>query len=330
MSILKKRFLSLLLLLCFTIATQVHGQYYQFSQFYPSTIQMCPSFAGLGEGARFALINRQSPDLDGFSTYTFSGDFSIKRFNSGIGFVLFRDQIGGGNLMKTGIGVDYAYNIRISKQWNFRPGINFNYTVQTINFFNLVFSDQLRLDHPIATTTMVETPPMENKGYIDFTSSGLFYSERQLFGFQLNHLFRPQLSYTDLKTQLPLELLIYGYLRFDLTKRRDSPFREYTDFALSMLYKTFNNTHLIDLNLYFHVLNKAYAGFGIRGTPLKTTGYLGAKYVNALVLNMGLSFGGVTVGYSYDFMVGEFVNYHEISIIYDMGKARVEEEVDEL
>ena len=121
------------------------GQDPQFTQFYANPLYLAPSFAGATTQDRISAVYRnQWPELNNvFVTYSFAYDHFFENFNSGVGVLVMRDVAGSGDLGILNAGVLYSYDIKINDDIHLRPGIHFNYTQQGLDYYKLVWNDQL-------------------------------------------------------------------------------------------------------------------------------------------------------------------------------------------
>lgn len=107
---------------------------YSLYRFNPQVIN--PSQAGSTKHSEFILINRQQwMGMEG-SPQTVSLTGNIKYgVNKGLGFVLINDQAGP---VKTAtIAGDFAYHIRLTKDWNLSGGVRLGMSSMSVNFSSL-------------------------------------------------------------------------------------------------------------------------------------------------------------------------------------------------
>ncbi len=101
-----------------------------------------PSHAGKYEALRLYLHQRKTDKIGGIRSNIFGADWFMTNIKSGMGINIFRDEVAYGNLYYTNIAINYNYRIQLSKKWFFKPGMNYNLSYNTINYNNLIFSDQ--------------------------------------------------------------------------------------------------------------------------------------------------------------------------------------------
>lgn len=289
----------------------------QFSQFYSSPLYMAPSFAGTTDGSRVSANFRdQWPSIPGkFITYSAAFDHYFHSINSGVGVLAFRDHAGSTNLTSLHVLAQYSYNLRITREWVARPGIQFEYAQRSINTDKLVFSDQLRLygvNDPVTT----EVVPVNNINYVDFGTSTIFYSSKYWTGLAINHLLRPNQSIVGGESIVPMK-----YTFFLGTKQRISPvFGRYKEesITLSLLYKSQGKYDQFDVGGYWYV-NPLILGLRYRGIPFFKKFDDGYQNNESVIFVLGMRHNGLNIGYSYDLVVSRLNatgGAHEISLAY--------------
>ena len=149
-----------------------YGQDTQFTQFYSAPLYLAPSYCGGTKGTRAVLNYRaQWPRISqGYRTFSLSVDHYFPQHRSGVGLLFYRDIAGTSRLSNTNIGLQYSYNIRVSRAWFVRPGIQFMRYSHKLDMSNLLFGDQISLRG--ISPTSVEIGNVEEKiSYIDFAAS---------------------------------------------------------------------------------------------------------------------------------------------------------------
>jgi len=315
----------IILLFSGLIAEVSFAQTYPFTQYHAANILRSPSYAGFNEYIRLSMMSRISPDMPMGRMYAFSTDWYMKKLNSGVGFSIYRDEVAQGLLYRTNFSFSYSYKIRLSRKWFMRPGINYNFTTRTVNYFDMVFSDQLEqvfyTGGYIGTTSQYEIPPERVNGYGDFKASALFYNKRSHYGLVLNHLGQPNQSVLMEQSSIPLELMIFGDYDFWLNKEE---YKDVTNFGISYFFRTQSKTQNLDLNLYYK-LPMFSTGLGFRGISLSKT-VANQRPIDAFTFFIGAYAKGITIGYSYDFAMNQRINYHEISVAFEFLMMLAEDE----
>lgn len=324
----KKRILNKKVYIIFFLALFslfVSAQDAQFSQFYANPLYLAPSFAGLTEGSRLgANYRNQWPELPGkFITYSFSFDHNFDAFNSGLGVLIFRDQAGSGYLRTTNIGVQYAYDFQVNNYWNIRPGVHFSYTERAIDFYKLIFNDQISGGNTLPGT--IEIPPLSKVGDIDFGFSAMGYSELFWLGFSVDHLLRPNQSLYDfensdvLAAKVPVKYQVFGGTKIVKQGRLIRPLVE--SIQLAFLFKKQQQFQQLDLGMYWYK-NPIVLGVWYRGLPGISKGGQ-----DAIIFLAGYKIEQFNFGYSYDFtisrLIGSTGGVHEISLTYSWKSVRI-------
>jgi type IX secretion system PorP/SprF family membrane protein len=301
------------------LSLSLFGQNSQFSQFYSSPTNLGPSFAGITGGSRVIFNFRdQWPSIPGtFLTYSASFDQYFPKLKSGFGLLMYRDQAGSGNLAHTRFGLQYAYDVEINRYIKFRPGIMFSYQRTSIDFYKLVFGDGLKIDGGYDPT--IVTPPLPSKGYIDFTTSMLFYGPKFWGGMTFDHLLQPDESLrNEIESKIPLKFSLYGGYKFTISADRRNRINE--NIIVTLLYKMQASSDQFDVGAYWE--HEPFSmGLWIRGLPgfMKSAETYGN--LDALVVLLGYKFKNVKIGYSYDFTISDLIGTtggaHEISLVYE-------------
>lgn len=292
------------------------GQDAQMSQYYAAPLYLAPSFAGGTDGSRVSLNYRNQWGLipGGFNTYMLSYDHYFSEVNSGLGVLLFRDQAGEGSLRTTNIGLQYSYNLRVSKRFAFRPGVYLKYSQKGINFSDLVFGDQM----VYKSNTSIEMPPLKKVGFLDLTVSGLAFTNRKWIGFSLDHVFEPNESLQESESKLPRRISIFGGSKYTINNRAG----KYNEESLSptFMYKKQGEYDQLDIGLYWSK-RPFVVGFWYRGIPILKKNPLGYMNQDAIVVLAGFKLEDLRIGYSYDLTISGLTSKsggsHEISIIYE-------------
>lgn len=305
------------------------AQIIQFSQYYSSPAILGPSFAGINGGTRLILNYRnQWPGVPAnFVTYAFAFDHYLEKRNSGIGLTVLRDQAGSGNLSVTDVGLQYSYDLKVwgrrPNEVHFRPGVSFKYSQRGLDFYRLVFNDQLDFDGTAETT--IENPP-EVRGYPDASTSMMLYSNKWWFGATGDHLFQPDQSFQNYggsESRLPLLISVYGGYRLDLkSKGRGRRGRIPESLTFSFLYKMQGGFSQMDLGMYWTKYPFILGGW-YRGVPFLNNPEENYYTTDAVVVLLGYKIADLTIGYSYDITVSSLMpntnGTHEISIKYDFS-----------
>lgn len=310
----------ILVCFCFQLIA-VNGTLYaqdpSFSQFYSSPMFMAPSFAGAVKGSRLSLNYRdQWPSIPGtFVTYGAAYDHNFPDFNSGFGFFILRDVAGSSKLSLTNLGAAYSYNIKVSSEWNVRPGISFYYFQRSLDYSRLIFGDQLT-SNPTPSTSVNPYPGKDKIQDVDASSSVLFYNSVFWGGATVDHLLKPNRAFTDNSDRVPMRIALYSGIRIVL----QGPSRKLVQESLSFAfyYKQQDIFRQLDLGVYWYRM-PLIVGVWYRGIPVFKE-YPGS---DAAIFLVGYKMNGIQIGYSYDATISKLGpqtgGAHEISFVYEFN-----------
>ncbi len=300
----------------------------QYSQFYANPLYLSPAFAGSSLVPRVGVNYRnQWPALDAtFVTYSASFDTYFPRFNSGVGIIINRDQQGFARLNSTDIGAQYAYQLQVGERSAIRAGVQLSYVNRNINFFNLTFGDQY--DNVTGLVRGITTDPLfddaTNINYFDFSTGGLFYTDRFWLGVSGHHLNRPTQSFADQYSRLPVRATIHAGYKIPLDEETRQGLAanvtaQERSLSFASLYKAQGKFDQLDIGTYF-TYEPVVFGLWYRGLPIRRPEF--NLYNNdALIFLVGFKQEGLSIGYSYDLTISSLGTStggaHEISASYE-------------
>lgn len=294
----------------------------QFSQFYSTYLYLAPSFAGLSDENRIAMNYRnQWPDIpNGFKTYAVSYDHYFSKFNSGLGVMLMRDEAGTGRLRTTNVGVQYSFDFRITEWLHMRPGMQVQYTERNLDFYKLLWKDQMAASGYAPVTA--EVPSMDRVGDLDFATSLLTYSDDFWLGFTVDHLLKPNQSLYDFEGdegnngRIPIKWQVFGGGKYVAKQRLLQPIP--SSIQLAFLYKKQDRFKQLDMGLYWYHRPLVF-GIWYRGIPVIKNFYSN----DALTFLIGYKVKSINIGYSYDFTISKLITRtkgsHELSLSYSFS-----------
>lgn len=309
---MNKHIYILLFFVCFGFSKLYSAYDPQFSQFYAAPLYMGPSFAGATENTRFVLNYRdQWPKLNNvYVTYAFSADHYIPEYNSGIGLLVLRDQLGGGKLYTTSIVGQYAYNIKLGNIWHLRPGLQFLYLQKGYDYSLIYFSDQMSLDG--RNPTSIEIPTDDKISHYDFGTSALFHTKSMWYGLTLDHLMKTNTALKDNFDYSPIKISVYGGGKIPL----ESSFykRDKHSMFVAFNFKWQGPDQQLDIGTYYEKQGMN-VGLWYRGIPV-----FSSISHDALTLMFGYKINSIAIGYSYDITISKLImqtgGAHEISLTY--------------
>jgi len=308
------------------LSFQISAQDPQFTQFYAAPTYLNPAFAGTTVQSRFAMNYRhQWPAISkAFVTYNASYDQYMPGINSGIGVMVTHDRAGTGALTYTNIGVQYAYEVNLTRKVSLRPALQASYTMRSLDFNRLTFGDQLLRDN--ASSTIDPNMPQfsdRNVVHPDFGSGLLLYSEKFWLGISAHHMNRPNQSLVQRDSRLPVKYSAHGGWR-----QRINPDNEYArkqHLVTAFNYKAQGNFDQFDLGVYYEY---DLISFGVwyRGLPGFKKNDANYVHHDALALMLGVEAKGIYIGYSYDITISHIAantgGSHEISLISEFASKR--------
>ncbi|MDZ4845571.1 MAG: type IX secretion system membrane protein PorP/SprF [Chitinophagales bacterium] len=303
-------------------ATQVvnsFGQDPEFTQFNSAPLHLNPALTGISYGPRFNLNYRnQYPSLDkGYVTYAASFDMHIDKLSGGIGVLFLGDRIAGGLLNTYSISLLYAYQLKLSKNFGIKIGVQGGYSHQSVDWARLTFSDQI---NPIygfedqfgnANPTGEQLPTDNTVDLADFGAGFVAFSPKIYGGVSVRHLTKPKASYTgDDNARLDMRIALHAGGDIDVTPRDK---KDNLSFSPNVMFAQQSNFTQINLGTYFYT-TYFYAGAWFRHTFSNSDAVMGV---------VGVKVSYVRVGYSYDYTVSKLQGLsggaHEVSITFNMG-----------
>lgn len=203
-------------------AGYAQAQDHQYSQFFNSPVYLNPALNGQFEGdLRMNLIYRnQWTSLQNNPTYvTASIDYKIPKYSGGFGLMLTRGAEGAAYLTKTNVSGIYSYSVG-SDDIILSFGLQAGVTNRSISWSNLVFSDQIdpKLGFDPSLITTAEMPAYNNKFYFDSGAGVNLVLGDFMLGSAVQHLNRPNESFTGAKSILPMRIDAHASYIFDLDK----------------------------------------------------------------------------------------------------------------
>jgi type IX secretion system PorP/SprF family membrane protein len=200
-----------------------------FSQFYANRINLNPAFTGIEPGLTLAAVSRlQWLNIDnGFQTQGVTAEIQEPFIKSGFGLAISTNKEGIAELTTTGIGLSYSYTVPFQKS-NLHFGIQGQWVQKSVNWDNLIFSDELDPALGVVNPTTA-APILQRVSYTDINFGMMYRSEnkirlgkstyrniRSLLGLSINHL--PSLfgdvgaseSFQALPTKVPARITLHA------------------------------------------------------------------------------------------------------------------------
>ncbi len=315
-----------------------------FSQFYNVPGYYNPAVVGLSPGLRARLAVRdQWSKLPGeLRNYNFSLDFAERNIpgSGGIGLVVMNDNAGLGYMKTSMVGLSTAVRINLQENMVTQVGITTSFVQKSINWDNLVFSDQLDPIYGNIYETSFLAPNTGNIFYPDFTAGGVFrFTETTstfssimgTFGLAVHHLFRPNESFLSLTSPLPRKLVITGDFIFEIDGNSGGPY-----------FKRNQNSNKFKFNPGFIYESQAdFRTYALGVNVLKSAIYTGVWFRNRttdlvrsndLILLLGINATisentRMKINYSYDFVLSEIRPgtgaSHEVTLTFELDSFKI-------
>lgn len=209
----------LLLMLLFKGLTGV-AQDHLYSQFFNSPLYLNPALTGQFKAdLRMNLIYRnQWTAIPGNLSYlSASVDYNVPQFGGGIGLLFTRSSEGTAFLTHTNIAGLYSYSVG-SDDFVLSFGLQAGVTNRVIDYSKLLFDDQIdpTLGIISGATSAASLLPFNNKFYFDSGAGTNLAVADFNIGVAVQHLNRPNESFTGLTAKLPMRINTHISYRLDL------------------------------------------------------------------------------------------------------------------
>ena len=221
-------FRTTLFLVLLAASCQLKAQDPIFSQFYNNPIYYNPGYIGLNSGLRARLNYRDQwtgLPVD-FKSYNFSLDMAERAIpgSGGLGLLVSSDRAGTGTIKSTNVGIGSAARIPLSGNMIAQMGFMVSYAQKSVNWDELVFTDQLNARYGNIYQSAFEAPASNRVSYPDFSVGGVYRfvtdgsrssNIQGTLGAAVHHVFTPNESFIGLNSPLPRKLVITGDLVID-------------------------------------------------------------------------------------------------------------------
>lgn len=311
---------------CFKLIP-VQAQDPQYSQYYANALYLSPAFAGAEQSTRGIFATRhQWPGLDAsFFSCTASFDHYFPRYKSGVGLIVSSDMAAAADLNKVDAGLIYSYQIDVSPDLVFTPGLQLSYVNSSIGMQGLTFASQYDKYGFVGGHTNEEFAS-ENVSYADISAGGLLSSDKFWAGFATHHLNRPNQSFMEGKSRIPVKTSFFGGMKFSLLSEVEKRYtRQGEEISISptFLYKMQGKSDQLDIGLYGRY-NALVLGAWYRGIPVKV--YKPEKTNHdAVIVMAGIVYNNLNIGYSFDLTLSKLTmatgGSHEVTVSYRIASS---------
>lgn len=307
-----KHFLTIIITL--SVATSF-AQDAVFSQFYASPLYLNPAMAGTGYGPRINLAYRnQWPAISdgmtaGYVTYMAGYDQHIDAISGGIGAYLYADQVADGILKDVTAAIMYSAQIKLSRKFAMKMGIQGSFTNRQLDWDRLTFTDQIDPVSGFFDEFGVPNPTNEPRpadlgiSFFDMAAGLLFFSPRSYGGVAVHHLLQPSETFqADDQSKRKMRLTAHGGTVIYTNE-------QYNVFlSPNILYSYQDRFHQLAGGMYFNY-QFLYGGLWYRHTFGNS---------DAVIVQAGVNKGIIRFGYSYDItlsrLAGNSGGAHELSL----------------
>jgi type IX secretion system PorP/SprF family membrane protein len=319
---------------------QLKAQDPLFSQFYNNPIYYNPGYIGLNQGVRTRFNYRDQwtgLPVD-FKTYNFSMDIAERGIpgSGGIGLLVSTDKAGTGMIKSNNVGIGTAARIPLYENMVTQLGFMVSYAQKTVNWDELVFTDQLHARYGNIYESAFEAPASNRVSYPDFSVGGVYrFAEtgssnsniQGTLGVAVHHLFEPNESFLGLESALPRKLVIHGDIVWEIEGGRSSSYRSYK-----------NNSNFKFNPGFIYEKQAEFSTYSIGLNILKSSVYFGVWFRNQTFDLFNAQDAIFTVGvnapwnkdsrmkimYSYDYMISDLRTAgkasHEISLVFEFDE----------
>jgi type IX secretion system PorP/SprF family membrane protein len=258
--------------------------------------------------------------------------------SGGLGLLVSSDRAGTGTIKSSSVGVGTAARIPIYENMVAQMGFMVSYAQKSVNWQDLVFSDQLHARYGNIYQTAFEAPSSNRVSYPDvsvggvyrFVETGSSWSNIQgTLGVAVHHVFTPNESFLGLDSKLPRKLVITGDLVLELEQGRSSSYRS----------KNSRGSSNFKFNPGFQYEKQAdFTTYSLGLNILKSSVYFGAWFRNQdfnffeardVIFQVGFNApwtkeSRLKLMYTYDYLITDLHTAgrasHEISLIFEFDE----------
>ena len=281
----------------------VNAQDPEFTQFYANPIYLNPAFAGTNICPRVNLNWRnQWPGVSGtFITYSASFDQHSEAIHGGLGLLVTTDQAAN-SLQTTRVSGMYSYQLKISRKFSIRMGMEATFFQKTLDWTKLTFGDMIDPRRGFVLQTG-DQPRGGSTAGLDFSAGFLGFSESFYFGFAAHHLTQPNESLIKERSKLPMKLTAHAGAMIPLAGAASQYQTEDAMISPNIIYRRQADFQQLNMGLY------------VKKGPL--VGGVWYRNRDAFIVLLGIQSDNLKIGYSYDVTISKLANAtagsHELS-----------------
>lgn len=279
-----------------------------------------PGYTGFMETTTVGILHRtQWPDsnLKINTQYAFINTW-VESMNSGINLSVLNHTESFTDYNLSQLNASYAYRVRLSRSWYFRPALEVGVGMKSFGFGNLVLGDQLNLGTgTVNPNTMDPSVLSEKVTFFDASVGFLFNNQNTFFGLALKHLNKPNISFVTRGNQ-PLDMFFSasGGYQMPISNRWGSLLPFDSKLLLTANFMKQSRYNRLDLGGMI-IFNQAVLGITAATNPVRNDA--NSQLLTSLNFHGGLQFNHFTFGYSYDLnttKIGRSGGAHELSLTY--------------
>lgn len=319
---MRLKLLILLISCCFF--SKARAQDPVFTQYFLIPETLNPGFSGFMETTYTGIIHREQwPDLDLkiATDYAFLNTWS-ENSNSGFGisFLNQRENITNYNFGQ--INANYAYVVRISDDWYFRPAIEAGFGLKSFGFQNLLLEDQINIRTGTINTNSIDPILLNDKiSFFDIGAGMVFNTEDLWIGLSMKHLNKPNISLSS-NGNVPLDTFFslstgYEFLLADYIDVQLFPYA--TKMFVTSNYMQQGRFNRLDIGSSI-LFEKMFFGVTAVTNPAKNS--LNSQLLTSINFFTGLQYDHLRLGLSYDLnttKIGKTGGAFELSLTYQFN-----------
>ena len=308
--------LKISIILVFFSGGKIVAQDGQLSQFYAAPLIINPALTGNTIQDRFSLNYRNQwpavSDSKPFTTYACSYEHNFSNYNSSVGALVYHDRAGPAGLRTTNVLFSYAYRVKVTRRFSFKPSLQFGITNRHLDFDELVFNDQLQTSSATSSADLVYRS--RSRYSMDVNAGVIGYSKNYWFGVSLHHMNRPDISLVGNGARVEPKFGAQGGWKIPIEK--DIKHQTVSQVMIAANYKHQSTRDQMDIGVYYNY-SPIYLGLWFRGIPLKKADPVLTNN-DAVILVLGYKKNGFSIGYSYDITISKLTSSnsggaHELS-----------------
>ncbi len=312
----------IIILCCFY--SKLRAQDPVFTQYFLVPETLNPGFSGFMETTYAGIIHREQwPDLDLKidTDYAFVNTWN-ESANSGFGISVLNQRENATNYNFAQVNANYAYKVKISDDWDFRPAIEVGFGLKSFAFKNLLLKDQINIRTGNINASSID-PVLGNDKivFFDFSAGMVFNIEKMWIGLSMKHLNKPNISFAT-NGNLPLNTffsLSTGY-EFLLADYIDVVFFPYaTKMFVTSNYMQQGRYNRLDIGASI-LFEKMFFGAAAVTNPSKNG--INSQLLTSVNFFTGLQYDHLRLGLSYDVntsKIGRTGGIYELSLTYQFN-----------